>query len=203
MVWIFGVYAPNSTLCVSLMKIGGKKWAVTFRPETKKLRVRVDPYWKMKIFSKSHRRPQVLYIIMIPVKSWATSIPRGGGRGRKSITLLFDSELNASGPRLIRAFLTALERFCECTCTCTCTFLHRKERAMARRKSTSTYEIGSAVSPLQSIAVGLNIRKIPTLIPNSTRTKFFTAKWFGYLESTPQTLPCVWVWWKSEGKSGQ
>ena len=40
MVWIFGVYAPNSTLCVSLMKIGEKKWAVNFRrPESKKLQV--------------------------------------------------------------------------------------------------------------------------------------------------------------------
>ena len=36
---IFGVYAPNSTLCVSLMKIGEKKWAVNFRPESKKLQV--------------------------------------------------------------------------------------------------------------------------------------------------------------------
>ena len=82
MVRIFGVYGPNFTLCVSLMKIGEKKWAVNFRhfrPETKKLQVSESADTeKWKIFKKSSETPGSIHNF-VPHQKLSNFDSEGGG----------------------------------------------------------------------------------------------------------------------------
>ena len=94
------------------MKIGEKKWAVNFRPESKKLQVSESVHTeKWNIFKKSSETPGSIHNF-VPHKK-LDKFDFGGGRGSKIVTLLFDSKSNASGPRAIRGLYAALERFCE------------------------------------------------------------------------------------------